>query len=383
MFDVLDREAATISVDALEQRLFAVESDIGLLRAEQCDIVRRLDELNVAASDGARTMAEWVASRTDVSKETARDLVRTARAGVEELLGDDTLTFDRVVELAKYDPGNRDRRLHLDISGLRRDRAVKKQLTRTSEQDAFDNRYFAITADLDESVYRFHGQLPGYDGRVLQKALQARADGTPALLPDGTTRTRAQRMADALTSIAIDALTDPGPNDAPMATHIGVFVNALAPTDTGELSVKIDSGPRIGPETLRQLLCGRLQDRLSTSSPTQKRATQRGLATRNRRSRHESAVPSSTETTVPAPSMAATPPTASKFTTSSTARTAELRHLSSTSRVSAGITITCRRPPPRLPTRCRLSATSPTIPSTPTSTALAGRTAQSFGSFTL
>jgi hypothetical protein len=33
VFDVLDREAATIWVDALEQRLFAVESDIGLLRS--------------------------------------------------------------------------------------------------------------------------------------------------------------------------------------------------------------------------------------------------------------------------------------------------------------------------------------------------------------
>ena len=57
---------------------------------------------------------------------------------------------------------------------------------------------------LDESWYDVWGELPGYDGRLFDKALQERADQLPAPL---TAASRAQRNADALVSIAQDSLT--------------------------------------------------------------------------------------------------------------------------------------------------------------------------------
>ena len=67
-----------------------------------------------------------------------------------------------------------------------------------------------------------------------------------------------QRRADALTSICMDSLTggsEPG-EDGRAVTVAEVFVDAtLASESFGEAGATISSGPRVGPNTLSEILC--------------------------------------------------------------------------------------------------------------------------------
>jgi hypothetical protein len=67
--------AWSIEVDGLEARLSELEKAISRARAEQVEILARLDVLQVDLSDGDRGMEDWVASRLDVSPETAHRLM--------------------------------------------------------------------------------------------------------------------------------------------------------------------------------------------------------------------------------------------------------------------------------------------------------------------
>lgn len=67
------------STDELEQLLVAAEAHIARERALQAALITELDRRQVATSDGARTLADWLAARLDVTHHTAKTLVRTAR----------------------------------------------------------------------------------------------------------------------------------------------------------------------------------------------------------------------------------------------------------------------------------------------------------------
>ena len=59
-----------IEVDGLESRLAELEKVISQARAEQVEILARLDVLQVDVGDGDRGMEDWVAARLDVSRQT-------------------------------------------------------------------------------------------------------------------------------------------------------------------------------------------------------------------------------------------------------------------------------------------------------------------------
>jgi hypothetical protein len=89
--------------------------------------------------------------------------------------------------------------------------------------------------------------------RLVEKARRGRAYQCPAL-PDGTRANAGQRLADALTAICQDSLTDPTrPEDS--GTSIAVFVdrNSLV-TDTAASGVEVESGPPVGRMALDELL---------------------------------------------------------------------------------------------------------------------------------
>jgi hypothetical protein len=137
------------------------------------------------------------------------------------------------------------------------------------ERQAFRDRYLTMQPTLDESSWRLWGQLPGPDGRVVEKALTERADELRRL-PYGEDATRSQRQADALVTMAQDSLDsqavgqpDDDNHDAPGAGGAGgggFLVSVFADLDAvvssgGELGAEIEYGPRVGPETLREALC--------------------------------------------------------------------------------------------------------------------------------
>jgi 5-methylcytosine-specific restriction endonuclease McrA len=253
-----------MELDALEQELVSLERHVGRVRARQMMLLAELDRNQVALSDGCRSMVEWTAGRLDVAPETASALVRTSRTAdlaVAKALAAGEVTFDRAVELSRLSlsgvPNPIATGAGFDIAGLRRERSRRHRLSRQREIEVLHDRYVAMQPNLDRSSWRLWGELPGADGRIVERALGERADTFPSL-PDGTRPPLGQRRADALTSIAQDSLTGTAGADTstPLVT---VFVDLDATTRT-VTGATLDSGPSVGPGALEEILCnGRVE----------------------------------------------------------------------------------------------------------------------------
>jgi hypothetical protein len=221
--------------------------------------------------DGARSLQEWVRSRLDVSDTTARDLVHTSRClpenpGIEKLADEGGYSFDRIVATSRLagsgaDDETIDRSFGYDISGVTRLRHRQRRITSRNETDIFNDRRLFIQDTFDGSGGRTVVELPGFEHRILTKALEQRADMFNDL--PGPSIAKWQRMADAAVSIAQDSLdgyepAGPSPRSDPVAT---VLIDApLAGPTRGEVGAEIAYGPRVGPQTLERILCtGRVQ----------------------------------------------------------------------------------------------------------------------------
>jgi len=129
----------------------------------------------------------------------------------------------------------------------------------------FGDRFLSLQPTLDQTSYKLWGQLPGTDGRLVEQALTARADQFPPL-PDGRPCSRTQRHADALVSIAHDSLDGTEPTATSSVPMVSIFVDAHQAAQTnGEAGATIDTGPRIGPLTLEEILCDGHVELLMTS----------------------------------------------------------------------------------------------------------------------
>jgi hypothetical protein len=129
-----------------------------------------------------------------------------------------------------------------------------RHLSPADETDLFEYRYLVIQPSLDESVFKLWGALPGIDGRIIEKALTARETEFPALPGQG----QGQRRADALTSICLDSLTGGSEGTEPgrAVTVAEVFIDAnLAAQSHGQQGATVSTGPRVGPDTLAEILC--------------------------------------------------------------------------------------------------------------------------------
>jgi hypothetical protein len=256
-------EWSTATTDSLEQRLRRLESLIAAARAEQAGIVEELDGRQVATGDGCRSMAEWLAGRLTVSAETARSLTRLSRSGhraVGDSMSRGELSFDQAVEAVRLaDLVGEDRALEaaatVDGAGLRRLVARHRRMTRRDEQDVFEGRHFVLQPTLDRSGYRAWGMLASLDGSLVETALFERADS----FPEPPYRDRGpigQRLADALVSVCEDSLArDCRTGDATVAATVFVDAALAAPT-RGRAGAEVAAGPRVGPLTLEQILCG-------------------------------------------------------------------------------------------------------------------------------
>ena len=256
---------ANKTIDKLEQLLIGDESHIAQLRARQIATLQALDLAQVPMMDGARSLAEWAASRMDLTAETARRLVETARRLIDQPdlaqeLGEGTVSFERVVEESRLvasgaEPDFVARSRGWDLAGLRRMTARQVRISRRDEQRLFGERFLSIQPTLDQTSYKVWGQFPGSDGRIIEQALTHRADQFPPL-PDGRRCPQAQGRADALVSIAQDSLHGPHPEGPPAASLVSIFVDAHeAAQSNGETGAAIDVGPRVGPLTLEEILC--------------------------------------------------------------------------------------------------------------------------------
>ncbi len=209
-------------------------------------------------------MEEWTAAHLDVAPTTARHLVVAARATPEATpatLTQGEVSFDRTIATIQLAAaGANDVEVHAsfgrDLAGVRRLTAKLRRITPIEERELMRRRHLVIEPTLGETAWRITGLAPGYDGHLIAKALEQRADHLPAALErEG----RGQRMLDALTALAIDYLdaTPPRVNAGGVSgSAVTVFVDAdPAGATLGERGATIAAGPRVGPDTIDRVVC--------------------------------------------------------------------------------------------------------------------------------
>jgi hypothetical protein len=251
------------AIGVLEADLVAVEAKITRLRSEQHVLVRELEYGQAPQSDGSRSMVDYVQSRLDIKRDTARDLVFAARRfvkhrGLHDRMLNRDATFDRTIAAVKLAdagaaPDVVDESYRRDLSGVATLMVNTRRVTPVDERQVFNGRYFTIQPNLDESSYRMWGEAPGGIGRTIERAVCDRADQlrtTARELPS----TRGQRQLDALATMALDSLKGSA-TDGGSTSQVTVFIDARQDNPT-ETTTVIEYGPRVGPDTLDEIQCG-------------------------------------------------------------------------------------------------------------------------------
>ncbi len=249
----------------MAERVREVEAEVSDLRCEQAVLVNELDKINIAGSTGHRSLNEWLGGELDVSAASASELVFAARhlgkyRPVNFRLSDGLISFDRAVAVMRLAEAGADETTlkhseSLDLAGVGRLTARQRRMTRLDERRVFNERFAVAQPNLDESAWRVSGVLPGVGGKLFADALCGRGDEM-RLLPGGDTCTRGQRQADALVAMAMDSLDRDGDSEVSPGGSVSVFVDLDRANGTrGESGAEIEYGPRVGPNTLEELLC--------------------------------------------------------------------------------------------------------------------------------
>jgi hypothetical protein len=208
-------------------------------------------------------MGDWTSARLDLSQQTSTRLTQLAHAHdgeIDQAMSEGKWGLDRAAALVKLRHAGLNPNEFTEVTenySLGRLYGLLDRIRPISpgdEADVFEYRYLVIQPSLDESVFKLWGQLPGIDGRIIEKALSQKETEFPVLPGQG----QGQRRADALTSISTDSVTggSEGTDQGRAVTVAEVFIDAtLTAQSYGEAGATISTGPRVGPNTLSEILC--------------------------------------------------------------------------------------------------------------------------------
>jgi HNH endonuclease/Domain of unknown function (DUF222) len=249
-------ELGSYSEDQLDQLIVKAESEIGTWRVVEMAAIAEKRRRKSHLADGYRTIVDWTAARADVSHETARSLCWTAtRLGdapeVAVALASGEISFDRAEQLARLPSEHRDGHEGCDIAQLRRLVADHKRLTRRRERKMGNG--FLQFGHADELATSYWGELPGLDARIVEKAVDQRAD---EIIPADQRLAVAERRALALVSILQDSLYQGESSEGAAPVDVAVIVDAeTAAESNGEKGISVLAGARLGPGMLEEILC--------------------------------------------------------------------------------------------------------------------------------
>ena len=236
-----------ITPDQVERALREEERKIAQARANQVQLLRVADAMQLPTADGCKSMPEWLAGRLDVSSETARALTATAKRlednhSLSRRLASGEITYDRAQASSRIPSEAHDATLdHLDIQGLRRFAARYRRMERVDEEEAHRSQHLTMQPNLDESQWALWGSLDGYTGAVVSKVLVEEADRLPDL-PDGERPGLGYRQAVALLRICEDRHR--GASSGPVIT---VFLD--------EKGAETQNGTAVGLSVVDKIAC--------------------------------------------------------------------------------------------------------------------------------
>lgn len=141
----------------------------------------RFDVAEKWREDGARSMAEWLAYRYDVSRRTAQDWRRVGHAleqlpAIDQAFIDCLISWEKVCLLVQFATPANDAELAHEAPGWSiayLERVLRDERPITSEEDDATHgaRRLRTYWDMNTSMLKIWGRIPGADGAVVAKAL--------------------------------------------------------------------------------------------------------------------------------------------------------------------------------------------------------------------
>jgi hypothetical protein len=245
--------------DQIEQAFdhFSGLSAAGLARV--CELIAEVDVRQSWMADGATSLTDWVAARLRIRHTTATRLVAVSRRLVDlpltgERFADGELSFDQVDALTEMATSDSEADLlehAASLSSAALDRIARRRRGHSSEDErsVWERRRLVRQWNLDESELRFHGRLPGAEGRVFDAAIDSRVDEMPPNPETGMFDPLQVRAADALTELAA---TD-GEAGGPTQMTVFTDVTALSSEDQGH--AELDNTTALSNRTAQRLAC--------------------------------------------------------------------------------------------------------------------------------
>jgi hypothetical protein len=255
-------DAEADQINHWEDELVDCERQINELRSRQAELVGRLDPHQIAWCSGDRNVTDWLSSTLDISHQTAsrlRTLAYSSHSQIKAKFGYGAIGLDRAALLSQLaTTGLSERELMTLSSDYSLGRLYgllerRRRLSAEDQQAAFSDRYLVIQPSLDQSAHKIWGLAVGPDGEMIANALHRKETELPVL----EDQSNGQRRLDALASICLDSLTGGVEgSEARAVTVAEVLVDGLlAGATSGEAGVTLSSGPKAGPDVLREILC--------------------------------------------------------------------------------------------------------------------------------
>ena len=235
--------------------------------------VKHMLRRGAVARFGYRNPAEMVASRLDVPRSAARDLVYLAeRLGDAQIeaIRQGAVSYERALAEARLAEAGAsaeviERSRDLDLEAVNRVLHKHRKMARSDERAVFEGQYLALQPSLDGSHVQIKGRLGAFEAELCRQGLDRRGE---RLLPAGEGRPEAgQRRALALTTLCQDELDRHSQPPKTTAERIraarsrrepSVMVVAnrqLAETSDYEQGVAVLGGARVGPDTVDLIRC--------------------------------------------------------------------------------------------------------------------------------
>ncbi|MDE0377275.1 MAG: HNH endonuclease signature motif containing protein [bacterium] len=262
-----------------EAALVREQAAVSRARGGQLGWVKSMLRRYSAARLGYGNPVDLVASRMDVHRSTARDLVYLAQrldtSDIDRIRRGE-VSYVRVLEETRLREAGASaeeiaRTRDLDLNSVGRIVQQMRKITRDDERRIFEGQYVAFQPSLDGSHVRMNGRLGSFEAEICREALNRRGE---ALVPAGEERPDpGQRRALALTTLCQDEL-DKHPQVAPAAVPgtpsprsrrepllMVVANNPIAEASGFEQGVSVLAGGRVGPGTVDLIQCsGRIEN---------------------------------------------------------------------------------------------------------------------------
>ena len=249
----------------MEQELLRLEGLVSRIRARQCEVLKQIDQLQVPAHDGARSLKEWITGRLDVHPTTASDLAVLTKAEpgpIRDQLTAGMWSTDRAAGMTRLHNTGAGQQIMEQAEGvpvaqLGRLQAKHRRMRDVEHAEVFTMRRMWFQPNLTNTVAHGSITMTGADVDVFMEALDRRADELVSENDPHRPRLE-QRRVDALVSLALDAVapmqTDTGVAPRRMKAHIFIDADECARTNA-EAGAITRSGIKVGPNTLEEILC--------------------------------------------------------------------------------------------------------------------------------